>query len=132
MADYVITASDVVVDATKVSRQSGVAGETLVAGDIIYDSSGSWFLSDATDENKPAKAICLSGGTATQTISFARSGQITLSAVGLAADVVILSETGNMAPVADLASSDYLNTLGYWESATVLNFNPVATGVQKA
>ena len=137
MADFVIAGT-----VTKISGSSstGIAGEAITQGD--------WLYVDLTDSNKMAVAdtttalgvAALVAGVAEhdalagQPITYARRGAVMemgSNAVTLA-KTYVLSVTGAMAPIEDLALNDWATTVGYSTSASPSRFTVsiIAMGVQ--
>jgi hypothetical protein len=114
---------------------SAVAGESLTQGQPIYLSSSQAFRCDNNDgANKAAcVGIVLTPATVGQTFLYALPGSsVDLGATLTIAETYIVSATvGAIAPIADLASTNYLTILGVARDASTLFFSPVVSGVQK-
>jgi hypothetical protein len=126
MADVVVTAANVV-KSTGAITETGIAGATITAGQVVYK--------DATDSNKfkladcdsatagvrVAYGIALNGASANQTLTVQMAGDITLGA-GLTAGLVYClgDVAGAIRPSADNGAGDYTCILGIAKSASVL------------
>jgi hypothetical protein len=135
MSDLVQTAANV-----KLKSSGGVGvglgGEAITQGQPVYQSSGSWYRGDANDT--AAKANC----TAIALTPTATSGYFVYALPGAEIDLgatltvgetyVVSTNVGAIAPIGDLASTNYVTTLGTATAASTLKFNPQVSGVQKA
>lgn len=126
MADLPITAASVVPSADAI-RETGVAGATITAGQVVYRDAadGKYKLADndsATAAVRSPRGLALHGASANQPLVIQRSGDITIGAALTAGVAYYLSSTaGGICPVADLGSGDYPTIIGIAESTTVLN-----------
>ena len=124
MADLSITPANVVL----VSGQTGdgTAGGTITAGMAIYpDSSDSNDLK-AADCTASASAkivgIALHGASDGQPLKYAKPGSVvTIGATVVDAETYVLSESGAIAPIGDLATNDYVTYVGH--AATTANLD---------
>lgn len=124
MADFSITAAQVTKD-SGISK-TGIAGETLTAGQAIYVKSADnryWKAkANGTAEEQVCAGIVLLGATAGQPISYldADGGVLTITTgtLGVAGDAVILSGVvaGNICPHADAAAGWRENVIGYMDT----------------
>ncbi|MDO3431186.1 hypothetical protein QWJ46_00665 [Rhizobium sp. CBN3] len=134
MADLVITATSVVAG-SNATRDAGIAGETITAGQAVYFSSttNKWMLADtdsATAEARTAKGIALNGAALNQPIAILKEGDLTLNAVLTKGVGYYLSgNAGGICPAADLATGDYTCFLGIAKSTTVLAVKIQSAGV---
>lgn len=139
MANVSITAANVVVtDSTQTEK--GIAGETVTAGMILYKKAvdNLWYKADALTAEKAGQyglRMALVGATANQPVTLLAPGQsITIGSAMTAGVPYFLSATatsGLFCPAADLSTGNLLTTIGYSSSASVLVFNPLATGIAK-
>lgn len=133
MADYSPTASSVAPGSGS-AFQDGTAGATATAGKVAYqDSSDDKFkLADCTTSSATATVVgfFLNGVSDGQPTRIHTKGPLTFDAIFTAGAVVVLSTSGNMCPVADLLSNDYVCTLGVATSTTVLDVQIHNSGVQ--
>ena len=121
MADLVITAADVLRGTSGGEIiESGVAGATITAGQVIYrdTTTNTWLLAECDGTALAAGigttlAISLHGALTGQPLTFIRGGSLGLGAILTAAGIYVLSGTpGGIAPIADLAVADYVVLLG--------------------
>lgn len=135
MADITITAANVkLVTGTKAEE---TAGEAMSAGTWIYKDATSkkMFKADCTNASKDEVAgmTLTTADAADAPVVFAKDGaEIDVGSVVTKAESYILSEAGKMAPVADLASSDYLTQLCYGKDADTIVLAITNTTIQKA
>lgn len=133
MADLSITAGNVVKGANAIT-ETGIAGATITAGQVVYleASSGKYKLADCdspTAEVRRPRGIALNGASDGQPLSVLRSGDVTIGATLTAGIAYYLSGTpGGIAPVADLGSGDYPTVIGIAESTSVLHVNITESG----
>lgn len=136
-ADYATTAASVQASAYA-ETDSGILGETCTAGDEVYKNSADnnkLYKADANLSLAASKVVgCLiSGGAAGQPATYVKKDPKFIPGIPLTAgDVVILSATpGKRAPIADLAAGMFPVVLGAANSATEMNYDPVAGGIVK-
>lgn len=137
MATITITKGNVL-PSTVGTRNSGIAGEALEAGQFIYlKSDGLWYKADATTLEKAGNGsaqnlrMALADAAANQPIAFAEPGSlITVGSVVAKGIWYVLSATaGKMANHGDLTSGQYSVNLGYAPTTSTFFFNPVPTSV---
>lgn len=134
MADLSITAASVLAG-SGASVKHGVAGATVIAGEVAYLDSvtNTYKLADCdsgTAALRSPAAFALHGSLAGQPLAVLSGGPITLGAVLTPGVAYYLSGTpGKVCPVADLASGDYPTILGIAISTTVLNVKIQESGV---
>lgn len=128
MADITQTAASVAAGTgADIDRTTGVAGVTIVAGDVLYK--------DATDSNKLKKAIntgtasanavgvALNGGAAGQPIAYHKKGDINPGGTVVVGEVYNVSpNAGKFAPDADILTATYRKVLGVGTSASNIRF----------
>lgn len=126
MADLSITAASVV-PGSGAKEETGIAGESITAGQVVYkDSADNKFkLADTDSATAAARipyGIALHAASANQPLTVLTSGSITIGATIAAATPYFLSGTaGAICPYADVASGDYTCLIGMGLSTTVLN-----------
>lgn len=126
MADLSITAANVVAGANA-RTESGVAGATITAGQVVYYDAvaSNYKLADcdsATVAARSPRGIALNGAAAGQPLSVLTKGPVTIGASLSGGVAYYLSgNAGGIAPVADLGSGDYPTILGIATSASVLD-----------
>jgi hypothetical protein len=133
MADLVQTAANVV-PGTPSSIQQGTAGVSITQGQTVYldAASGTLKLANATTSLASATVagIALNSALAGQPVSYLTSGQLVLGAILTAGKVYVNStNSGNMAPIADLASGMRTTILGFAINTTTLQVGIVNSGV---
>lgn len=134
MTDITVTAGSVVAGANA-ATDTGVAGETITAGKLLYKSSstGKWMLADndsAITEAQKAVGMALNGASLNQPLVVLKSGDVTMNAALTAGTAYYLSSTpGGICPVADLASGKNVCQVGLAKSTTVLAVSFQTPGV---
>ena len=137
MATITITKGNVL-PSTVGTRNSGIAGEALEAGQFIYlKSDGLWYKADATTLEKAGNGsaqnlrMALADAAANQPIVFAEPGSlITVGSVVAKGIWYVLSATAaKMCNHGDLTSGQYSVNLGYAPTTSTFFFNPVPTSV---
>jgi hypothetical protein len=134
MAAISIT-STAVVAGSNATRDSGIAGETITAGQPVYLAAATnrWMLADtnsATAEARIAKGIALNGAAVNQPVAVIKDGDLTVNAVLTKGVGYYLGGTpGAIVPVADLTTGDYTCFLGIAKSTTVLALKIQSAGV---
>lgn len=135
MANLSITAANVLAGDNAV-RESGTAGETITAGQVVYKDSttGRYKLADnnsATAEARVARGIALNGAANGQPLQILRSGDITIGAtLDTNEGAYYLSDTaGAICPVGDIGDGEYWCLIGLAKSSTVLSVNIQSSGV---
>lgn len=134
MADISITAANVV-KGSNATTESGIAGATITAGQVVYKdgSTGKYLLADndsATAAAKAPRGIALNGAADGQPLVIQRSGDITIGATLTAGTAYYLSATpGGICPLADVASGDDVVLLGLAKTAAVLALDIQTPGV---
>jgi len=137
MSDVSITPGNVVAGSDAVINRSGIAGETITAGQPVYlDSATKKFLkadcNSATAAARQAGGIALNGASLNQPLAVHKSGSLTIGGTLVAGNPYYLSSTaGGIKPAADLATGDYICLLGLAASTTVLNVDIQFPGVVK-
>jgi len=134
MADLSLTATSV--DLVSGPTSTDDAGETIIAGQVLYKSSSDSLLykADATDASKDdVIGIALNGGAINQPIVYAKNGAVvTIGVATVVTETYILSTAGLIAPIADLASSDYLTRLGTGITTANIQLQFYTSSLQKA
>lgn len=134
MVDIVVTASAVIPGSDSI-KESGTAGATITAGQVVYKNSttGKYDLADnnsATAEVRSPRGIALNNASDGQPLTIHRSGDLTMNAVLAANTDYYLSDTpGGIGPQADLAVGEYAVLIGIAKSTTVLKVHLIETGV---
>lgn len=132
-------AADLTITATSVVPDSGYqyvdmsAGETITAGQVVYQSSsGVCKKADATTSSTTAtiKGVALNGGATNQPIRVMTGGTYTVGATTAKGKVYVLSTAGLICPVDDLTTNDYVSVLGIATSTTKMKLAITNSGVQ--
>lgn len=138
MADYTQTAADVNL-VTSGGTEVVTAGAAISAGQPYYkDSNGQAQLCDADGDSDTAgiDGIALCDVASGQKVVGALPGssvEIDMGITFTVGDVVVLSGTaGAYAPVADLASGDFVTIVGVAKTANNIIFDPNVSGIQVA
>lgn len=135
MADISVTAASVASYANA-QTGTGIAGTTITAGQVVYlnAATGKLELADAdTYAEAVCKGIALNGGSLDQPIKYQYGGEITIGAtVALGGTYVVATTAGGIAPIADLATGDYVTILGVASTTGRIKLNIFASGVAKA
>jgi hypothetical protein len=139
MADISVTQSAVKAADSNTLKSTGVAGEAIDIGKSIYLDPGDGKVKKAQANNATHTAN-LAGVALTnaqgdgQPIVYGTDGNITFQAAALTTGqtyVVSAGAAGGIAPVSDLASTNYVGVLGVATSATNLKLRLISTSAQK-
>ena len=139
MADISVTQSAVKAADANTQKATGTSGEAINIGQSVYadPSTGKIYKAQATNSTHTANLVGVSLSRtegADQPIVYATEGNITFQAAALTVGqvyVVSAAAAGGIAPVSDLASTNYVGVLGVATSATNLKLLPIATSAQK-
>lgn len=133
MVDIAITAANVAPTANT-QRLTKIAAAAITAGQAVYvNATDNLALADADLSAAAAAAvgIALNNAAINQPCSYAVGGDITINAVATVGAVYVLSgDAGGVAPVADLASADYVTILGVGKTTTSIQLGINATGIE--
>lgn len=136
MADLTITTANVKPGSTSTIVERATAGATITPGMALYrGSSGKMLISHCETSAATAVVshIALTGGADTEPIIVIPAlNEIAIGATLTVGQIYILSTSGLICPVSDLATSDWVTIIGYGKSANILDFRPQVTGYQKA
>ncbi len=124
MADYSVTAASVVPSAGGTINY-GTAGEAITAGQAVYRDtadSNKIKVADCTDADKINVAgIAVCDVATGQKVAYDVSDtELEIGATVAVGDVIVLSESGGLAPVADLTTDDYAVVLGVAVSTSAM------------
>lgn len=125
MADVTVTPANVEMTDDTVAT-TGIAGEALVQGQSAYlNSSGSrWYKSESDDTEAKAetRGIVMTPAATGAQVVIATGGTIKPGATLSANTVYVLSvNSGRFAPIADLATGNYVTLIGIGKSTTELS-----------
>lgn len=124
MADLSITAASVIAG-SDARVQSGTAGATITAGQVVYLDAADQRLkladSDGASGLRAPVGIALNGAASGQPLAYLRSGDITIGATLSPGVTYYLSdEPGALCPFADLATGDYPISIGIAKTEAIL------------
>jgi len=133
MADISITAANVVAGSDAV-RESGTAGATITAGQLVYldTSDMKYKLADANGAAalRVPNGIALNGASNGQPLSVQKGGDITIGGTMTAGIPYFLSDTpGGLCPLPDIGTGEYSCIIGIAKSTSVLAVNIQPSGV---
>lgn len=143
MSDLSITATQVVAGTGASVIKTGVYGETVTAGQCVYQKStdSKWYKAVATSGGTAEQSgygvsfgVALVGGAANQPAYVQTGGPITIGATVAAGVWYYVSQTaaGGIGPVADLGSGDFVTIIGYGLTTSTMQIVPTATGLTLA
>jgi hypothetical protein len=133
MADISITAANVVPGSDAV-RESGTAGATITAGQLVYldTSDMKYKLADANGAAalRVPNGIALNGASNGQPLSVQKGGDITIGGTMTAGIPYFLSDTpGGLCPLPDIGTGEYSCIVGIAKSTSVLAVSIQPSGV---
>lgn len=137
MADLTITAANVRPATAGASQETGIAGASITAGQVVYKdaTTGKYLLADADVlASSRAVGIALHASADNQPLTVQTKGDdVTIGAtVAVGETYVVSTTTGGIAPLSDLSSGDFPTILGYAPEAGKLKLNIIQYGVAKA
>jgi hypothetical protein len=133
MADISITAANVVAGSDAV-RESGTAGATVTAGQLVYldTSDMKYKLADSNGAAalRVPNGVALNGASNGQPLSVQKGGDITIGGTLTAGIPYFLSDTpGGLCPLPDIGTGEYSCIVGIAKSTSVLSVNIQPSGV---
>jgi hypothetical protein len=133
MADISITAANVVAGSDAV-RESGTAGATVTAGQLVYldTSDMKYKLADSNGAAalRVPNGIALNGASNGQPLVIQKGGDITIGGTLTAGIPYFLSDTpGGLCPLPDIGTGEYSCIIGIAKSTSVLAVNIQPSGV---
>jgi hypothetical protein len=133
MADISITAANVVAGSDAV-RESGTAGATITAGQLVYldTSDMKYKLADSNGAAalRVPNGIALNGASNGQPLSVQKGGDITIGGTMTAGIPYFLSDTpGGLCPLPDIGAGEFSCIIGIAKSTSVLAVNIQPSGV---
>lgn len=130
MADLSITAANVVKYSNATTR-TGTAGAAITAGDVLYLDTTMKLAQADTATKAAAVGIALNDAASGQPVVYLVSGGINPGATVAIGTVYVVSDNaaGAIAPVADLASEDYVTILGVGTTTSRIEVNINVSGV---
>lgn len=128
MALLTITATSVL-EGAGAEKVSGLLGETITAGQVVYKAAGTskWMKADAdsaTAEVRKAQGIALNGGAINQPVVVLTKGLITIGATVTPGTSYYLAATaGGIGLFSDLPNPSYVVLLGIATTATEIDID---------
>lgn len=112
----------------------GKLGGTVAAGMPVRKQTDGTYIAatDATLAGAAVEGIATSGGATGQVFTFQRGGNINLGATLAIGKVYVLSTAGAIAPVDDIAGTEFVTVLGVATTAALLKQGLVVSGVAAA
>ena len=131
MADLTQTATSVIGYG---ERLQGILGGTVAAGMPVRKQTDGTFIAatDASAAGAAVEGIALSGGAVSQPFTYQKSGNINLGATVAAGKVYVLSTSGGIAPVDDIAGTEFVTVVGVGISTSLVKMGIVQSGVAAA
>lgn len=130
MADLTQTATSVIGYGEQLH---GVLGGTVAAGMPVRLSSGTFVAAtDASLAGAAVEGIALTGGAVGQPFTYQKGGNINLGATLAIGKVYVLSTSGAIAPVDDIAGAEFVTVLGIATTAALMKMGIVQSGVAAA
>lgn len=134
MADLTQTAANIRRQVTT-QRNSVTAGEAITAGMPVYRKAADneWYkAADTSAALANAGGVALTNAGDGEVLDIATKGPINLGATLTIGEIYVLSGTaGNVAPVGDLLSGNFVTILGVASTASQLELQITASGVAK-
>jgi hypothetical protein len=138
MAALTQTAANVVSGSGTVRKTTGVAGGTITAGMPVYKDLTDTSKLKAARANAAVTAVCagiaLTGSASGQPIVYQSTGNINLGATLAVGETYVVSDAvaGQIVPIGDLGSGDFVCILGVATSTSILALDIHVAGVAKA
>jgi len=131
MADLTITAASVVSYGT---TSVGTAGATITAGQVVRLNTSLQLVlaSDDSSTNASIAGIALHGASSGQPLTYHVKGSIDVGATLSVGKIYVVSTSGGIAPVDDIAGGEYVTFLGVATAANRLLVNVTKSGVAAA
>lgn len=131
MADLTITAANVVSYGT---TSIGTAGATITAGQVVRLNTSLQLVlaSDDSATNASIAGIALHGASSGQPLAYHVKGSIDVGATLSVGKVYVVSTSGAICPVDDIASGEYITILGVATASNRLLVNVTKSGVAAA
>lgn len=131
MADISITPANVALVDGVVRHDT--AGATIAAGEAVRLSGGEVVLaSDASAAAAAVAGIALNSASDGQPVAYQETGTIAIGGTVAVGKVYVLSTAGGIAPVDDVASSEFITVIGVGVTAADIKLGINASGVAAA
>jgi len=132
MADLVITAANVI-KGSDASTETGIAGETITAGQALYLKSADGRMwkaqADGTTEEATFRGIALHAALAGQPIVYQTGGSLNVGATTVKTIYCLSATAGGICPQADLVATNKIVYVGYATNTTgTFTISKVNTG----
>ena len=134
MVDIAITPASVVAG-TNATKVSGIAGATILAGQLVYkdEATQKYLLCDTnavdTAARRPA-GVALHGASLNQPLTLATSGDVTIGGTLVAGTDYFASDTpGGLCPKADVGTGEAVAFIGLARSTSVIAIDIQFPGV---
>lgn len=133
MVDLVITAANVAAQGGA-SRGRKIAGAAITAGEVvsINSSEQAVLASDASAALARVAGVALHDAASGQPLEYQISGRINLGATLAVGKHYVLSTAGAIAPVDDIAGTEYASYIGFAVSTSILILQPLTATVAAA
>lgn len=133
MAALTITATDVTIG-LDARQQGGKLGATVTAGQPVYaDGTADFKLKPAANTSEAAASvtgIALSGGGDNQVTSHQQRGTLDIGGVATEGVVYVLGGAGEIVPVADLTTGNWVTLIGTGDADGNLKLHIIPTNTQ--
>jgi hypothetical protein len=137
-ADVTFTTTDVKLGGSDTQAKSVQYGEAVSRGDLVYQSAGKYWRTDNDAQTSAVAAgVVLNENTTDGYGQIVVSGPIYLGSTGSAPQLIVgrnycaSSNVGKLAPDDDLATGDWITSVGHCTSAGVLWVNIKVYNAQK-
>ncbi len=135
MANLTVTAASVEALPTS-AQKTGIAGETITAGQPLYYSAADqryYKASSTTATTANAAGIALNGAAAAQPIAMLTAGPIDIGATVTVGEVYVVSDTaGSIAAEIDSLEGEFITVLGVGVTTANINVAINASGIAHA
>lgn len=131
MADITVTPANVATVSGTVRH--GTAGGTITAGMAVRTSSGELIAAtDTSAANAAVAGIALNGASDGQPVSYQDTGVIAIGGTVSVGKVYVLSASGGIAPVDDIAGTEFITIIGVGITTSQIKLSINASGVAAA
>ncbi len=132
MADIAVTPANVL-KYTGARTGSGTAGETILAGQVLYRKAADgllWKAVDTAAASADAVGVALNGASAGQPVTYLISGGLNPGGTVVVGTTYGVTDTaGGIGAVSERASGDFITVLGIGTTATRIDVDIQASGV---
>jgi len=135
MADITVVAANVKAGAGAIEK-SGIAGETITAGDAVHlaaDGQIEAAENDLTSVEAAAVGIAINDAAALQPVKYVVSGVIDMGAImTIGAVYIVGAAPGGIAPEGDAVTGEFVTILGVATTTSLLKLGIIQSGVAHA